>query len=400
MPNLVSVELCVGCTACVSKCPEQCLSMKCDKDGFIYPEMTNKEQCMDCHLCEKVCPVLNTGTIEKEKPEAFSAFSLDEQIRKNSSSGGIFTELSLAILSGKGIVYGAAYDETWSVKHVAIDDVKQLNKLRGAKYSESNLNDTFIEIEKHLKNNRKVLFSGTPCQVAGLKTYLHYDYANLLCIDFVCHGVPSPYAWKKYLEERRRIDGSDDIPINVNLRSKEMGWSNYSYSYVIEYPNGKQYSALNSDDVYMMLFCNDYISRPSCENCKFKGYNRVSDITLGDFWGIWYIDPEMDDNKGTSVVLVQSEKGRMLWEEIKDKIKYRKVSLEQASQYNPSMLVASKAKQNREDVLECIRIGKIGSCEELFVQKTPPLSCKIKGKIGRMFHSILAELMRQYGIIK
>lgn len=389
MPNLASTELCVGCTACVSKCPKQCLSMKCDKDGFEYPEMTKQEQCINCHMCEKVCPVLKTRVLEKEKPEVFSALSMDEQIRKDSSSGGIFSEFSVAVLLDKGIVYGAAYDETWSVKHVAIDDMNQLNKLRGAKYSESNLNNTFIEIEKHLKNNRRVLFSGTPCQVAGLKEYLHYDYANLFCVDFVCHGVPSPYAWKKYLEERRKIDVSDTMPISVNLRSKETGWSNYSYSYMIEYPNGKQYVALNSDDLYMKLFCNDYISRPSCENCKFKGYSRVSDITLGDFWGIWDIDPEMDDNKGTSVVLIQSEKGKRLWEEIKGKIKYKQVTLEQASQYNPSMLVASKAKQNREDVLERIRMGRISSCEELFVQKAPSFSDRVKGKISRVIHRIM-----------
>lgn len=389
MPNLANTALCVGCTACVSKCPKQCLSMKCDKDGFEYPEMTNQEQCINCHMCEKVCPVLRDRVLEKKKPEVFSALSMDEQIRKDSSSGGIFSELAEAVLLDKGIVYGAAYDETWSVKHVAIDDMNQINKLRGAKYSESNLNHTFIEIEKHLKNNRKVLFSGTPCQVAGLKTYLHYDYANLFCIDFVCHGVPSAYAWKKYLEERRRIDASDDMPINVNLRSKETGWSNYSYSYMIEYSNGKQYLALNSDDLYMKLFCNDYISRPSCENCKFKGYSRVSDITLGDFWGIWDIDPEMDDNKGTSVVLLQSEKGKKLWDEIKDKIKCKQVTLEQASQYNPSMLVASKAKSNREDVLERIRMGEISSCEELFVQKAPSFSDRVKGKISRVVHSIM-----------
>ncbi len=391
MPDLAGAKLCVGCTACVSKCPKQCLSMKCDKDGFEYPEMTNQEQCINCHMCEKVCPVLKDRVLEQKTPEVFSAFSMNEQIRKDSSSGGIFSEFSVAVLLDKGIVYGAAYDETWSVKHVAIDDMNQLNKLRGAKYSESNLNNTFIEIEKHLKNNRRVLFSGTPCQVAGLKAYLHYDYANLFCVDFVCHGVPSPYAWKKYLEERRRIDVSDTMPINVNLRSKESGWSNYSYSYMIEYPNGKQYLALNSDDLYMKLFCNDYISRLSCENCKFKGYSRVSDITLGDFWGIWDIDPEMDDNKGTSVVLIQSEKGKRLWEEIKGKIKYKQVTLEQASQYNPSMLVASKAKQNREDVLERIRTGRISSCEELFVQKAPSFSDRVKGKISRVVHSIMKK---------
>lgn len=366
MPNLASTELCVGCTACVLRCPKQCLTLVYDEAGFAYPKMDKVDQCIKCNLCEKVCPVLNKKQKENEQTKVFSAFSLNQQIRENSSSGGIFTELALSVLSNKGIVYGAAYDEAWTVRHVAIEDEEQLHKLRGAKYTESVLNYTFSEIKQYLNSKRDVLFSGTPCQVAGLKSYLQHDYDNLLCVDFVCHGIPSPLAWKKYLEERKRIDGVADAPIKVNLRSKETGWSRYSYSYVIEYSDGKRYSALNSSDLYMKLFCNDYISRKSCKSCAFKGYERISDITLGDFWGIWDIDPEMDDGYGTSLILIHSDKGNNIFSNIADKVRYKESTLEAASRENTAVICPSTEKDERAFVLREIQNGNYYKLHELF----------------------------------
>lgn len=389
MPNLADRKECVGCTACVNVCPKQCIEMEKDLYGFAYPEVVHPLNCVKCGMCEKACPVLKESIVINECPDAYAALSRDESVRMESSSGGVFTELAKRIISQSGVVYGASYDEHFGVCHYCVDNANDLYRLRGAKYAESNLGITFQEILKRLQQGQFVLFSGTPCQVAGLKSFVRKDFDNLFCVDFVCHGVPSPVAWQSYIEYRAKEDAAGELPCNINLRSKTTGWSKYQYSNVFEYGNGRQYSALSSQSLFMKLFVNDYISRPSCENCKFKGYSRVSDITLGDFWGIWDIDPEMDDNKGTSVVLLQSEKGKRLWEEIKDKIKYKQVTLEQASQYNPSMIVVSKAKQNREDVLERIRTGKIGSCEELFVQKAPSFSDRVKGKISRMFHSIL-----------
>lgn len=302
--------------------------------------------------------------------------------------GGIFTELSLAVLADGGIVYGAAYNETWNVEHTAIEDVDQLNRLRGAKYSESNIKDIFCEVEAYLKNIRRVLFSATPCQVAGLKAFLKKDYENLYCVDFVCHGVSSPMAWKAYVEYRAKKDAEGKLPCYINLRSKDTGWSRYQYSNVFKYKDGNIYSALSSQSLFMKLFVGDYISRRSCSECKFKGYNRVSDITLGDFWGIWDIYPEMDDNKGTSVVLLQSQKGKQLWNEINDQLFFKKVTLEQASRCNPWMLKSSKANDNREKVLELIRNGKIDDCEKLFYLKSPSFKDKIKRKVRRIISKL------------
>ena len=386
MPRLASIEKCVGCTACVKGCPQRCIEMIDDNDGFGYPVFTHSSACIDCGYCEKVCPILKDEAANIKVPLAYAAFSRNETLRMESSSGGVFTELARQIIAQKGVVIGAVYDNMFDVKHCCIDNEGDLWKLRGAKYSESNLENSFANIIERLKNGQKVLFSGTPCQVAGLKSFVKKEYDTLYCVDFVCHGVPSPMAWKAYVEYRAKQDANGELPKAINLRSKNTGWSNYQYSNVFEYENGKQCSISSSDSLFMKLFVGDYISRPSCENCKFKGYNRVSDITLGDFWGIWDIDPEMDDNKGTSVVLIQSEKGQALWNEISDKIKFKEVSLEQASQQNPSMLVPSKSNPKREEVLKQIREGHIEDCENLFVQPKISMVDRIKGKMQRLIH--------------
>lgn len=388
MPRLAEADLCVGCSVCASICPNRCIEMEKDSDGFKYPVLMHLANCVECGMCESVCPVLSENIkANNEIPLAYAAFSQNEALRMESSSGGIFTELAKQILAENGIVFGAAYNEKFEVKHCGIEKESDLWKLRGAKYAQSDLGNSFSEILARLKNGQRVLFSGTPCQVAGLKAFVKKDYDNLFCVDFVCHGVPSPMAWKAYVEYRAEQDAAGKLPERINLRDKNTGWSNYHYSNVFEYENGKRHSIASSDSLFMKLFVGDYISRSSCEYCKFKGYSRVSDITLGDFWGIWDVDPEMDDNKGTSVVLLQSEKAKKIWQTIGSKIKCKEVSLEQASQQNPSMLNSAKQNPNRDKVLELIRAGKIGECQALFaVPKVSLLSRmkrKLKHKLGK-----------------
>ncbi len=384
MPILADSNLCVGCSACASICPKRCIEMKKNSDGFSYPVLMHPTNCIECGMCERVCPTLNQSIRTYDLPSAYAAFTKDECTRLDSSSGGIFTEIAQRIIAQNGVVYGAAYGEKYEVHHCCVDNIEDLQKLRGAKYAESNLDNSFSEIMDRLEQGQLVLFSGTPCQVAGLKSYVRKDFNNLICIDFVCHGVPSPIAWRAYIEYRSREDADGKLPQRINLRSKETGWSKYQYSNVFEYENGKKHSALSSRSLFMKLFVGDYISRPSCSSCKFKGYNRVSDITLGDFWGIWDIEPEMDDNKGTSVVLVHSEKGQKLWWDINLKIKSKEVTLEQASQQNLSMLVSSKANTNSNLVMRKIKEGKIDTCEEFFKIYKPSILARIKGKVKRM----------------
>lgn len=383
MRKLATKEYCTGCTACASVCPRACITMVADENGFLCP-VIDAESCIECGLCEKTCPIITPVKMVENEPKAFAAYSTDDIVRMESSSGGVFTEIAKAVLAEGGAVFGAAYNEYFDVVHICVDSEAELAKLRGAKYAQSDLQGIFTDVKAKLDAGQQVLFSGTPCQVAGLKAFLRKDYPNLLTVDFVCHGIPSPMVWAEYVKSKKTIKNSK--PVRINQRSKDTGWSRYSYSCLIEYDDGTRYSEQNYDDLYIKLFCNDYISRESCGTCNFKGYDRKSDITIGDFWGIWDIDPQMDDNKGTSVVLIQSEKGKSLWNEIGDRITFKEVSLEQASQQNLSMLNASKAKPNRNAVLDEIREGHIGECEKLFIQPKPSVMNRIKGKIKRLIH--------------
>lgn len=385
MPIQMEKKMCTGCTACVSSCPQHCMKMEKDIDGFGYPVVTCLERCIECGCCERACPLSREKVGQIHVPAIYAAYSVEEEIRRESSSGGIFTECACWILQQKGVVYGAEYNENFQVQHCFVENKENLKKLRGAKYAESDLGEIFSDILERLKNGQKVLFSGTPCQVAGLKSFLGKEYDDLYCIDFVCHGVSSPMAWEEYVRYRSEQDNSGKMPQAINLRAKDTGWSKYQYSNIFEYKNGKKHSVLSADSLYMKLFVGDYISRLSCSNCQFKGYSRVSDITLGDFWGIWDIDLEMDDNRGTSVVFVQSPKGESLWSAIGGTIKYKEMLPEQASRQNPSILVSSKSNPNRNETLEKIREGHIAECESLFMQPQICMFDRIKGKIKRIF---------------
>lgn len=378
-PQLADKKACTGCTACASICPKHCIEMFPDQNGFHYPSIDNTA-CINCGACERVCPVLNGVTKNECASNAYAAYTNDELLRMDSSSGGLFSELAKTVIDRGGVVYGAVYDEHFKIFHRAVESMEELAALRGAKYAESHLGKTFPEIKTRLEKGQIVLFSGTPCQVGGLQAFLKKDYDNLLCVDFVCHGVPSPVAWKKYVEYRAQNDNNGVLPEAINLRDKSSGWSKYQYSNTFKYADGKTHSDMSTQSLYMHLFTNDYISRRSCENCRFKGYSRPSDITLGDFWGIWDIAPNMDDNRGTSLVLIHSEKGQKAWNEISRQITAKTLSLENASQKNKSLISSSALKKEREKVLETIRTEGIEKASEL-LQRPNSVLKRMKRKV-------------------
>lgn len=387
MPKLATKEYCTGCTACASACPKNCISLVADENGFLFP-VINAEYCVDCGLCEKACPMVTPLKTAEQEPKAYAAYSKDEAVRIQSSSGGVFTEIAKAVLADGGVVFGAAYNEQFEVMHICVDSETDLAKLRGAKYAQSNLCGIFADVKAKLNAGQKVLFSGTPCQVAGLKASLRRDYENLLTVDFVCHSVPSPMAWREYVKYRAQMDNGGQLPKLINLRSKETGWSRYRYSNLFQYADGTNHSARSGESLYMKLFVGGYISRESCANCQFKGYSRVSDLTIGDFWGIWNIAPEMDDNKGTSLVLVQSEKGAVLLERIRNRMMLKPVTLEEASRENPAIVKTMAVQEKRQDALRQLRDGRIDECEAWF-QKSPAsqkrrLTSRIRQVLGRI----------------
>lgn len=379
MPQLAEKKKCTGCTACASICPQNCLTMEPDEDGFAGPVLTAPDVCVNCRLCEQVCPVLQRAPV-LPKPNALAAMSRDDAVRRSSSSGGVFTELARAVLGKGGVVFGAAYDDSFRVVHMCADTEEGIAALRGAKYAQSDLKGIFPQVRERLERGQWVLFTGTPCQVGGLRSYLRRDYEKLLCVDFVCHGVPSPLAWKRYVE-LLTLDG----PLkSIDLRCKETGWSRYRYSNTFLYQNGTKKQIPSGSSLYMRLFVGDHINRPSCQNCSFKRTGRISDMTLGDFWGIWEIAPEMDDDRGTSLVLVQTEKGRQLLEQIRDRLVVQEVSLADAVRYNPSALFSSPAGPLRKPVMELVRSGRIDVCAELLGRYRPDPLQRVFRKVGKI----------------
>lgn len=290
---------CCGCTACLSVCPKQCISMIEDKEGFLYP-MVDITKCIDCGLCEKTCPVIDHS--ESNKPlQIFAAYNRDEDIRKKSSSGGIFTLLAEKIISEGGVVFGARFVENFNVRHDYTETVGELAKFRGSKYLQSRMLDNYTNVKRFLDADRKVLFSGTPCQIAGLKHFLRKPYENLLTVDCVCHGVPSPMAWQSYLKDY------DITPAEVSFRDKKESWKRYNVT--ISGKEGRCQSAPYTENVYMNVFLSDLSLRPSCYDCPAKAGRSKSDITLGDFWGIERISPKFDDDRGCSLLMVNTESG-------------------------------------------------------------------------------------------
>lgn len=292
---------CCGCTACVERCPKQCITMTADEEGFLYPHV-NLSLCINCRLCERVCPVINQQN-GKMPLGVYAVMNPNTDVRLKSSSGGLFTMLAEKILAEDGIVFGVAFDTDWSVKHIGITKCDELERLRGSKYLQSRVETTFKEVEGYLKSGRKVLYSGTSCQIAGLKHYLRKDYSNLLSVDCLCHGVPSPEVWTHYL---KRICGNKEIT-NIKFRDKRTGWKQYSFT--IDYTDGTIYTEKASGNVFMRGFLSDLYLRPSRERCPAKSGKCRSDITLADYWGVDRFYPQIDDDKGIGLVLVHSHKG-------------------------------------------------------------------------------------------
>lgn len=339
MISITRKQDCCGCNACAQICPKQCITMQEDDEGFLYPRV-DTENCIDCHLCEKICPVSNHGT-ERKPLKVYAAINKDEEVRKQSSSGGIFTALAEQVIKQGGVVFGARFDERWQVKHDYTETMEGLAAFRGSKYVQSQIGNSYQEAERFLKAGRKVLFSGTPCQIAGLRNYLRKEYDNLLTVDFICHGVPSPMVWRRYLKEEvaRQCDRKNSVsahPIHeedvlvegISFRDKTMGWKKYSFALTLSTTNGSgdkiQFCSCSpmTKNEYLRGFMSNVYLRPSCYSCAFKCLKSKSDITLGDFWNIRLYNKHLDDNQGLSLMLLNNSKGLCLANAIRSEVAF------------------------------------------------------------------------------
>lgn len=306
---------CTACGACQNMCPTNSIDMINDEnDGFIYP-IINKKTCIKCNKCISVCPIINKLSYDhRYKLKTYAAWSLDDETRINSTSGGIFTELTKFVLSKEGYVVGARYNKEHLVEHYIISDTSEIELLRQSKYVQSKIGMIFKNIKEILDQDKFVMFVGTPCQGAGLKKFLNKEYDKLIVCDFICRGVNSPKAYIKYLEYLEQE--YDSKVIKVWFKNKINGWNNFCTK--IEFENGKEYYSDRYNDLFMKGYLKyNLFMRMSCSNCNFKGFPRISDITLADFWGIQLEDKDVDIEKGTSLVVINSEKGHFYFQNIK-----------------------------------------------------------------------------------
>lgn len=344
MIELKRKQECCGCTACVSICPQHCITMLEDGEGFLYPSI-DKNACISCNACNKVCPVLKAKKRQHTSfsPEtfAFAAAINDEDVLIKSSSGGLFSAISTLIIKNKGVVYGAAWlnDE---VHHVGIETIDDLAKLRGSKYVQSSIDDSFLKVRDYLREGRKVLFSGTPCQIAGLRAFLRKDYDNLFTIEVACHGAPSPKVLRKYVQLLKDQYGPN---VKIDFRSKPEGWQHYK---VTAYTGSKHhFYEGQKENLFMKGFLRELYSRPICHECPFKAGVSGADITLADFWGIQDTLASFPSYNGASLVLAHSNKSKDVLKMLKG-VTVEQVDLTKALSYNAALIHSEQPHPERE----------------------------------------------------
>lgn len=367
-PLLPHGEDCCGCGACSQACPHSCISMRADKEGFLYPE-TDTSSCVRCGLCMNACPSLNSAT-ERKPQETFAAVNKSNDVRDASSSGGFFTLMAEDVIRKGGIVFGAVFNDDWQVVHGSAETMEQLKAMRGSKYVQSDTGKVYRSIRAALRSGRKVLFTGTPCQVAGLKRFLGRDYDLLLTADVICHGVPSPRVWKAYLEKnlsvaRRRNPFAAwkyrKKPMrqirNIEFRNKCKGWLDYHFRMQTAGGRilGKRIDELHRENDYMKLFLNNVCLRPSCYKCLARCGKSHSDLTMADFWNVQLVTEGFSDNRGTSLVLCNTQKGIDAFAQL-ECVK-KEVSFDDAIQYNKAWMQIYEPHADRDDFFRDLEAG-------------------------------------------
>lgn len=371
---------CNGCGTCELRCPKKAIIMKEDEEGFLYP-VIDERKCIKCGLCKKICS--NNPTEHDYNQDTYIAINKNEKVKKDSSSGGIFYPIAKYVIEQGGIVFGVEYDNNLKVRHAYAKNINDLKKFQGSKYVRSDLNNSYIQVEEFLKEDKYVLFTGTPCQCYGLKKYLKKTYNKLITCEIVCHANPSPKVFE-YYKKNLEFNYSKKIK-NVYFRSKINGWRNSTS--VIELED----NTLFSDDKYYCAFVNELINRPSCSNCRFCEEIRYSDFTIADFWGIEKVDSSIEnDNTGISLLNVNTVTGRNILEKIKSELFLKEVDTHIAFSYNHHCNV--EPNKNRKKFFKGIEDGSINETnviKYLEMYTRTPFYRRVLRKIKRIVKDIM-----------
>lgn len=380
---------CTGCGACQQICPVQAVKLIPDKEGFLYPSV-DIEKCIKCNLCEKCCPIDNLvlKSEEKGRPIVLAAQNREDKILLKSTSGGAFAVLAKYVLSKNGIVFGACMNEKLECFHTAITDISQLKELQGSKYVQSATGETFLQTKQALENGRIVLYSGTPCQIAGLRNYLQKSYTNLITVDLICHGVPSLELFQTYIEWKSRKKRKNVV--SYNFRDKEKSGWDLQYSFVA---GSKKYFGYASTDPYYWLFLRGASYRESCYQCAYANDQRVGDITIADFWGVEKFFDSFDLKRGVSLILLNTEKGKGMLEYIKENMYTEDATIDMAKERNKNLSAPTSRPEIRSQVYNIVAEKGIDGVLRL-MQKNPKyyvaivksyVPVKVKAKIKRFF---------------
>ncbi len=357
---------CCGCWACENACPRQCISMEEDCEGFRYPHI-NQTSCIDCHLCEKVCPILNKVEEPIKNQKAFVVQNKDEEVLKESTSGGAFSAIANYVISKNGIVFGAAFDNNETVRHQYVDNYEDLRLFRNSKYVQSLIGNTYKEAKRFLDEGKLVLFSGTPCQLEGLFFFLrNKQYENLITIDVVCRAVPSPLVLRKYLEMQKEKMGTEFT--TIKFRDKHHG---YKYSSLSLWgKNNKEYHEGIDTDPYLRAFFSSTSMRPSCTQCKFRSRYRKTDITMWDCFDVENYAKKLDNDKGATRLLIHTKKGIEILNNIKDNLLEIEIDTEKAIKGVKEMVDSVKMNPNRNDFFKDINCMDPKECFNKYYPNT------------------------------
>lgn len=410
-------SLCCGCAACAQRCPKHSITMEEDGEGFLYPKI-DTTTCIDCGLCEKVCPIINGGT-PSTPLKVYAAKNKDREKRELSSSGGLFIALAEQVIADGGVVFGVVFDEKWEAHHVAATTIEEVLPMMRSKYVQSRTENTYKEAEQYLKQGRRVMYTGTSCQIAGLKRFLRKEYDNLIAVDVICHGVPSPGVWRRYLEEeinksaRSAATGKNTVlnrslkPMSViadiSFREKSRsGFDWQKYGFVVwqkSADKGGQNSVLSSytfgKEPYSQAFVNNLIFRPSCESCPAKGGTSGSDLTIADFWGIETVLPDFIDKSGVSLAVIHTRKGMTAFKFCD--LDFVETTIEKATRNNMSYYKSLTPHKKRSYFFKAYQFG-VGTAIQISMYV--PLIVRAKRKTVRIVKRVLRHILPKSTIEK